>query len=276
MMNLNPRTQQRSVWLTIALCLSLSGLALAQDMPTQGALLPDEARIVRITPEEPALLTYEGRAGEFIDLTARSLPAEDAAEDAPPFDSVISVLGPNLRKIAYNDDSHILEADGSISIQRDAQIRQLRLPRDGSYTIRVDSFNGVSSGQVEILLSESTRFDETIADSDGQTRIDLTLPERAVYAYSFDLAASESLTISAIDPGTGIDPVLLLRNADGEIMAFNDDHGSMVLDLNVLDARLSFTAEETGRYTLEAWDFLGSPGSLRILIQRSVTDRATD
>ena len=110
----------------------------------QDILQSDTPTTVAITADEPALLQFDGTTDQWI-----SLIAEPSAIDSDnTIDTTLALIAPDDTQLAYNDDTHLTNSEtGEITIQRAAQILNFRLPMDGTYTIRVDSFNGVSDGE---------------------------------------------------------------------------------------------------------------------------------
>src|SRR5579871_3952580 len=69
------------------------------------ALHLDSAQTVQIVGTTPTLLTYKTLGNEVVNITARSLEAEDV------LDPVVTVLDPSGSQIAMNDDHHTNRTD---------------------------------------------------------------------------------------------------------------------------------------------------------------------
>jgi hypothetical protein len=172
---------------------------------------------------------------------------------------VLEILTPGLQRLAYNDDAML---DGLNPL--DAALVRLPLPEAGQYTIRVNSFNGASIGEVEVLLMVV----EPLATETADDTIRVTLHENSVYTYPLEVTAGEAYTITALDPKGVLDAVLSMRDTQGNQIAHNDDHRSGELTLNIFDAKLTFTAPSDGKVTLELREFLGRGGTFEIRIAR--------
>jgi len=141
------------------------------------------------------------------------------------------------------------------------------LPEAGTYYIRIDSFNGVSEGEVEVTISIADKFIPATIEEDTTTQITLRLPPSKVFDYSLSVEAGDLLMIRAHDLSGMIDPVLLLLDEDGNILAQNDDHGTDDLTLDTFDAQISdFAIESDGVLTVQVYDFLGREGSVELTI----------
>lgn len=206
---------------------------------------------VLLTGEQPADTLYEVRQTQTVSVHARSLEPEGT------LDTVVYVLAADGTALAFNDDA------GGTS---DSHIAHVTLP-PGVYTVRVNSFNGVSAGQVALSIEPVDIFEAQVETQDGQTRISAALPRFAVYRYRFDGRANARVSITVRDTSGTLDPVLALKQADGRLLARNDDHNSASLLLNVLDSQISdFALPHTGEYILEVVDFLGAAGTFELLL----------
>lgn len=78
--------------------------------------------------------------------------------------------------------------------------------------------------------------------------------------YTIQLAASQTVTITAEAISGGLDTVLGLFNAAGEEVAFNDDFGG------TLNSQIGYTAREAGTYTIVISNYPGSSGEYLLTI----------
>lgn len=185
-------------------------------------------------------------------------------------DPTVEILKPNGERLAYNDDCGDFIAMEYRLKATDSMLFRLTLSESGRYLARINSFNGVSQGEVLIripVIQPITAIRRT--DSAEKVEIEVVLPLDTIYSYEFEAQADETLTITAHSRRS--DPVLKLRDATGAIIAQNDDHNSEDLTLNIFDARITVTLAETGTYTLELSEFLGRGGayeSVEITIER--------
>lgn len=219
-----------------------------------------------ITPDAPVIVTLAAYAGpmdltyvtdgpERIAISARSL-----AEDTP-VDVTLAVLD-GTRLLAYNDDHHTNLPD---LLPADAHIARLDLPGAGTYTLRIHSFSGAQDGPVEVTL---TALPALMTCATGEQAV--TLAGADTFRCTLDLPDGAAVTITARDMSGTLDPVLALYGPDGARVAFNDDHGTADVALNLLDARLTgFTTPAAGVYTLAVRDFSGAAGSLALAVQIS-------
>lgn len=236
------------IWWVMVL-MWLITVSIAQDLQLE----PDTPITVTIG-DYPAWLTYTGITGEVITLSTMT-----AITDTAP-DTTLEILYPDRHRLEYVDD--VVFPDGTV--KSDAVIDKIELPVEGVYRIRVDSFNGVSEGEVEVLLTHSTESYNVIT-TDTLTIVSGEI-ENAL-TYSLDVEPNTPLTIVARDISGTLDPVLSIYDAAGTLLAFNDDHQSGDLSLDVFDAQVAELVIED-RTTLEiiVKDFLGRTGTVELII----------
>ncbi len=234
----------------------LGTLAMARYAPRQqdNRILSGQPVIVDIDADNPAYLSYTADSPQRISIVAHSL------EEDGILDTVIEVTDAQGNKLAYVDDG----ANRADNV--DAQLDVLYLPEAGIYTLRIDSFNGVSAGQVEVLLEASSPFMEQISHDGVNTIIQAELPAGARYAYTIEGEMGMRLIITAKDTSDTLDPLLRLYTEDGTLLAENDDHTDLDLTLNTLDSRLEVTLPEDGAYTITVSDFSGEAGTFTLSI----------
>lgn len=260
---INLTITRRFALLLAILSLALTGI-LAQTDTEPLPIEMGEARVVRLPGDEnPALLTFAGRAGDAVTITVRSVVADD--ERDPLDDPVVALIGPDGRWLAYNDD-YGTAAD---LLPTDARIRDLTLPQTGTYTIQASTYGGIYPGQVEVTLEPGDPF---AAQTTGQPGELLTisgwLPQSRAYTTTITAQAGDTLTITGRAARQPLDPALILTNADGDRLAFNDDHGTQDLTLAPFDARIErFTIPAEGVYTVTLLDVLGRAGRFTLVIE---------
>lgn len=219
-----------------------------------------ETRTITLNGETPTLITFEASAGDVVTLT---LTSED---DDPLADPVLAVRNPQNRQIAYNDNHFTLNPDLRST---DAVIEALWLKMDGEYTIFVDTYGGIYAGDVVLTLESDDVFDIRIDSTDDATIITGMIPAGTPYHYTFSAAADDTITVTLRDTSGTLDPILTLMDADGEIIAQNDDHAGDDLTLNAFDSQLRNTIlPNAGEYTLIVRDFLGMSGAFEMTIVR--------
>lgn len=231
------------------------GVVLAQDITLQ----LDEPITVTIG-EDPAWLTYAGTAGEVITITTLT-----AITDTAP-DTTLEILYPDGERLDYNDDTIL--PDGNL--KGDALLQGVALPIDGDYRIRVDSFNGVSEGDVEVLLTHpDTALD--VLSTEDLTIVRGAIAELDTLTYAIDVSADTRLTVTARDVSGTLDPILRIY-ADETLLSFNDDHTSGDLSLDVLDAQVSDLAVDADvSLDIVVSDYLGRSGTIELII--AVSDK---
>lgn len=158
-------------------------------------------------------------------------------------DTVLEITGPAGKPIAENDDA------GAETLQSRVV---LVASETGSYTANVTGYGG-ATGAFELVIEQGLDLGlsdegETIAEAlvtltDTVTEHDMTL---SLEAGDILVAATEAMTAE-------MDTVLSLLDADGFVVAQNDDRGD-----GSLNSRILFLVETAGEYTLRAGSFSGS------------------
>lgn len=210
---------------------------------------------VTISADSPAVVTYElSDAPQYITIRAN---AADSGEDI--LDAVVWIVDEQSRVLAYNDN---------IADESNPEIQSLLLATNGIYTIYVDSFNGVSEGEIEILIEESDPFSEASEINESLQIVNFTLPSDTIYSYSFEATEDTEYIITARDTSNTLDPYLALFDDEGNIIIANDDHRSTDTTLNIFDAQISsWVAPTDAIYTVEIRDFLGNSGQIALTIE---------
>lgn len=213
---------------------------------------------VTIAPSAPVELTFTvDEPNTTVRLSAIGIALDD---ETPPADTILEVLTEDYVRVAYADDQ-IGE-----TVITDAHIPRLTLAEAGTYRVRVDTFNGVTDGQAEVLLEVIDRFDMAVTDEDAITRIKVTLPPLTPFVYPITLSADQIVTITARDVSRGLDPYLRLVSAGGDVLSENDDHDSDDLSLDRLDARIVVDVADDRDALIELREFIGRGGEFEILI----------
>lgn len=208
--------------------------------------------------DSPAWLAYHGTAGETITITTMT-----AITDTAP-DTTLEILSSDGHRLAYVDD--VVLADGTI--KSDAILDNFRLPVDGQYRIRIDSFNGVSVGEIEILLIQVTH-DYIDITTDNLTIVSGDVPKLGSLDYTLEVEADTTLSILARDTSGTLDPVLHVYDATDTLIGFNDDHQSNDLSLDILDAGINDLAiSEDMMLTISVSDYLGRDGSIELIVMK--------
>jgi hypothetical protein len=231
----------RPLLLLLLLCFTIRASA-------QGFIGRDQLLQVPITAEAPALRWHAAIPGYAIQITATAV---DAGENTP---DLVLWLVLDGRVVAYNDNQGESKNPSII----------LSSPEDAVYSIYIDSFNGVSTGTAEVLVTLLDPFNlQTLEESDDLTQLSLHLPESQIFRHVF--LASGDVSISAKDLSGNLDLYIRLY-VEEQVIAVNDDHHSEDSTLGQFDSWLSLSLE-TEFYMLEVRDFLGNAGQIEIMIR---------
>jgi hypothetical protein len=223
----------KSICLTIAFVLALSS---AQKVPnflyiTTPILEPDT--VIASTLDEDdgqnlkdgsRLEVIQGRymQGEALEFTLTS-----------QFDGYLTVYGPDKTIIASNDDTTSEGANyvSSVSVE---------IPETGRYVFIISGYSEYDLGDYELSartlqlaeegvitlpteLSGLLSLEDDIAEFDGGEEIG-SLGELNYDSYTFELSETAAVRIDVGSPI--LDPIVQLLDADGNVVAFNDDQTS--------------------------------------------------
>jgi hypothetical protein len=230
----------------------------AQENDARPLTLNDEA-VVTVAADAPVTLTLDNdTAGAVITITARAV-------DSTQVDPVLWLVDREARLLAYNHNT--LTDEGLIDVA--AAIPNLVLPTAGLYTIYVDSFNGVSTGEVEVTIRETDRFNVVVEETGSLHVMRLTLPEDSIFVYPITVQEGDSITITVRDGNRQLDPYIRIADSNGNPIVSNDDHASDDLSLNIFDARIAdWQVPTDDTYMLEVSDFLGRAGNVLLEIRK--------
>ncbi|MEO2107166.1 MAG: PPC domain-containing protein, partial [Actinomycetota bacterium] len=160
---------------------------------------------------------------------------------ADSLDPVLRLYDPSGALVDENDDFDFSES-------RNSRI-STTLPVDGQYRIEATSFAG-TTGPFEVTLT----FPSVLTDSDELSE---AVPE---ISYEYDGVAGQRIRIDMVGTNEQTDPLLRLIGPDGSEVAQDDDGGEG------LNARLEYTIEVPGTYTVVATAFASGYGPYEITL----------
>jgi hypothetical protein len=217
----------------------------------------------QILPGDVDGYCFQAQQGQqlLIDVHARQLIPY--LSDAVPgwFQATIALYDAHGNEIAYADDNHF---------QPDP-VLHCTIPQDGTYTLKI--YDALHRGREDFVYRIAIgtpppkphyQNAATPSDSDQQTLIfpqtvvGCINPPGDVDLYHFAGLAEQSIVaeITARRLGSPLDSALKLTDADGNQIAFNDDHVTQGTGLSThhADSRLSAKLPKDGNYTLYVVD----------------------
>ncbi|MFQ3566368.1 MAG: hypothetical protein SNJ59_05155 [Aggregatilineales bacterium] len=237
----------------------------ARPQPQRIAL--NEPVIIELTGTGPVDLLFQADEGTIITVTARSI-----AETT--IDTTLEVLDANNTRLAFNDDHGTGRADlGSL----DSFISELKLLSSGQYIIRVNSFTGMDSGPVEVLVIDATQrptpAQGAVPGEPSTQIITGTVGNNQSFRHDVTLFAGDSVTITVRATDNLFDPKVALVDPANSVLADNDDHGSGDPTLGRYDSRISdYPIRSDGVYGIIIQGFAGTGGSFELTIERQPTE----
>jgi serine protease Do len=239
--------------------------ALAQPGPVE--LQPGSPVTVNLTGSSPVELVFAAQSPQTITLTAHSLDGS--------VDTTLKLFTPDGRLLAENDDL----ANGTPALlSTDSVIQNLELAVPGPYRIVVDSFTGIDSGAVEVLLeSQGAPANGQVAPLPGSlqpvpTDVKYIIPGSPMRIYvpgeALDflliLEGGGSVTISANRLDAVFDPLLQILGPQGRVLAENDDADSGTRNARIADWR----PPNPGVYTVRLSSFTNTDvGKVELLVE---------
>ncbi|MBN2471493.1 MAG: pre-peptidase C-terminal domain-containing protein, partial [Anaerolineae bacterium] len=238
-------------------------LVLEGDAP---ALASDQNRVLRygetvggaISDDAPVYqFSFEGQANDVVTVTLSRLDGD--------LDAYLALSDFYGYELASNDDAQ------DAGVETDARIESLRLPVTGIYTIIATRYQrelGTTQGRFQLALE---RAEPARPPADG-VQLSLAYGEQVSGAitdamprveYRFSGQAGDAIVIDLRrqNPADTLDAYLLLEDARGKQLAFNDD----ALDeqgLSTTDARIAgFRLPADGEYVIVATRFLEESGT---------------
>ncbi len=190
---------------------------------------------------------FEGNAGDRIVIEMNDV------DDTRKLDAYLILTDETGEVLAENDDVDLNSTDSRIEFE---------LPADGTYTIvatRYAEADGLSEGNFELSLAladQTVDIPDTSVLEYGSSVTGTISDETFEVLYTFEGRAGDTITIemNAAESGN-LDPLLSLLNAEGEVVAENDD-----FDLNSTDSRIEFELPADGTYTVVATRYSGANG----------------
>lgn len=238
--------------------------ALAQDNPTPVPTLVDAGTLptktllasepLELELDGPYDLTYTISAPETISLYVHSLPTNSTAVD-----TTLEIDDAQGNEIVFNDDLN--------DTSRDAGVENVTLPKAGTYTIHINSFDLLQGGGVEVQLitadapTKGNTSSGNLVDETGH--LDGTNPSD----FTFDGTAGQvvNITAQAIN-SSDADLNLTLYGPDGTQIGSDDDSGASN-GLGASDpAMMAFTLPSTGTYKVEVSSWFNTPGDFNVKV----------
>ncbi|GLK53912.1 pre-peptidase C-terminal domain-containing protein [Maricaulis virginensis] len=204
---------------------SASGAAMAQvpDGPFAGA-------VTETAPQAEYTLTLE--AGQVVTLSTASIEN---------FDTVLALIGPDGKPVAQNDD-----CDGSLQ-----SCITFMPPDSGRYTARVTGY-GEATGAFELTVAEGANVGLSYAAETLREEVVTLGSGTSEVRAEIDLDADAIFVASTYALTETLDTTLTLLDADGNILAQNDDRGD-----GSLNAQIVYQPDQAGHFTVLAGSYDG-------------------
>ena len=184
--------------------------------------------------------------------------------------------------VLRNDSGVFLDQDDDSGEGRNAQIT-FTPSVTGTYWIAARSFGSDPTGTYTLTMSQDLSPPEVDLTADTESTGQVVLGEsefgeigvgddRDWYRVDLDAGQKYVFEVQGADTGAGSipDPTLHLRNSEGTLLITSDDGGFG------LNARIVFSARESGTYWLDAGSFGGRTGTFTVTASEITSTSAPD
>ncbi|MCB9451208.1 MAG: hypothetical protein H6672_07195 [Anaerolineaceae bacterium] len=237
-----------------------------QPQPGTPTLQPGVPFTVELDGRNPAELVYPVESPQTVTFIAHSPDGN--------VDTLLRVFAPDGSLLSENDDL----ANGRPDLlSTDSVIPELALSQTGLYRIVVDSFTGINVGPVEILVEvPEGSVIERPTQSGGDFQpvppdIKYVIPGQSMRIYIPDghldfllvLEGNGRVTVSANRLDNVFDPLLEVRDAQGNILVSNDDANNGTRNALIAD----WQPPTPGVYTVRVSSFTGADaGGVELIV----------
>ncbi|MBI5668831.1 MAG: hypothetical protein HZC41_12565 [Chloroflexi bacterium] len=214
-----------------------------------------------------------GRFRHSLQLEANEIVTISVVSLADTFNPYLELRNSMGVPVAVNDDRDYQFGDPVLNYG-DSQIKYFVVPETDTYDIEVSSYSDTDHGDIQVFI---TRYGQ-LTPREGARLETFTgnLVPNGRLNFSSVMKRSEVVTITVRALEEGLDPRLSILNAQGVIMAENDDHGTTNPDLNYGDAQLrNLIIAEAGKYTLEITSYSGS-GEVEVTVEHLGTFESSE
>ncbi|GAB4574173.1 MAG: hypothetical protein Kow0077_19360 [Anaerolineae bacterium] len=192
--------------------------------------------------------------GETVAITMEALSGD--------LDALLLLYDSEDNLVSYNDDAARTVGGNALN----AQIASYTAPAGGRYILQATRFNrdeGTTTGRFVVRVDAATPV--RAADGGplavGGTATGALTAEVFAYDYTLTLGAGDVVTVTMEALDDSLDPTLIIYDAAGNELAFNDDMDDPD-DPDTLDAQIvGFASRNGGTYTIRATHFLQEGGT---------------
>ncbi len=208
---------------------------------TPQAAIVDEPMPVNFDEAGVLLYTFEGQAGDVMNITA---------ESGGSVDTQITVIDPSGFQLAFDDDG---------GPGYDPEILNMVLTENGTYSVIVSPFIPGDNGDFTVLIANSPLAQ--IDESSQTIRISVKQYQGVV---TFAGTAGETVRVGARVLSMGLNSPFITITQDGNIIASNEIG-------NVERLLLEFTVPEDGQVQVRVEDFSYNAAVVELNLERVIT-----
>jgi hypothetical protein len=205
-----------------------------------------------------------GRLNQDVDFRQNEVVTIRVVAQSEEFDPRLTILNNNGQTVAQNDDYYSADNPDVALNFTDARV-DLIVEAQDTYTLEITSYDPTDTGAVDIYV---TRYGMIEPGDSAPEVIEDAVVEGGRRSFDLEVGAGQAVTITVRALSDELDPQVTLFDADGRILAENDDHRSNDPELDFLDARIAnYIFQESGVYTIEVSSFSGE-GDFELTIDR--------
>lgn len=230
-----------------------------------GQIFPGECDALYFRAKKGEVITFETRARELVPFIGDGVPGH--------FQAVLEVFDTNNKSLAFADD-YYFNPDPVLEFKAPESGRYRLVIRDSIYRGRADFVYRIRAtrGRKKFVVPDAPGRIRNLTLFDGKSG-SVTSPGRLKGVIAkpgdklrFELNVSPDkpvvLEVFARRLGSPLDALLKIFDADGKLIATNDDHQRPKVGtiLQNADSYILFKAPAKGRYTVELSDTAGAGG----------------
>ncbi len=187
---------------------------------------------------------FEAERGAIVDITTF------ARQDAFNLDLALRLLEPDGDEVAFVDNMEP-SPDRFLMSMSNPLLYNFELEETGLYTVIIERIIGTGAYDLSVALQQTIELAEAAPTSMTGQLSDAVPLQR----FAFQGRGGQTLTITLTTDSPQLDPVLFLRDSDGEIVAQNDNALDQTLRQNAQIVEIELP--QNGIYVIEATRFRG-------------------
>lgn len=226
----------------LVVCLSFAAAGTVDKKPAKAITLGKDGKVTvkdKLTDDDAKIKIAEDSPVKMYDVKMLEGKKYTIDLESTDFDAVLILLDPKGNRLAVNDD---VEKKVNLNSRIVYDIK-----KDGTYRILASSYDA-KGGAFTLKITEGGGNLLKL----GQKVTGKLAQDKKVIVYLVNLEEGKSYTIDMTSPDLqALDPLLILKDAKGKDLTFNDD-----ISKDDLNSRIVFLAPATGTYQIGATSYM--------------------